>query len=48
MTQQRYRRFEERSIKFLREPKENNNREWFKANKNCYDEDVPDVALHFI
>ncbi len=48
MAQQSCRRFEERTIKFLRELEANNNREWFKANKNRYDEDVLDVALHFI
>jgi uncharacterized protein (DUF2461 family) len=44
----RYTRFEEKTIKFLRELEVNNNREWFKANKTRYEEDVLDVALHFI
>lgn len=48
MAGSRYRHFEARTIKFLRELRENNNREWFKANKDRYDEDVLDVALHFI
>ncbi|MCP4941716.1 MAG: DUF2461 domain-containing protein [Planctomycetaceae bacterium] len=39
---------EERTIRFLRELSANNNREWFKANKTLYEEDVLDVALHFI
>lgn len=48
MTVSRYTRFEKKTIKFLRELGANNNREWFKANKTRYDEDVLDVALHFI
>jgi len=48
MTSQRYSRFEPRTIKFLEELGANNNREWFKANKARYDEDVLDVALRFI
>jgi len=44
----RYARFEKRTIKFLRELEVNNNREWFKANKTRYEEDVLDVALRFI
>ncbi len=40
--------FEKKTIKFLRDLKKNNEREWFKANKTRYDEDVLDVALHFI
>lgn len=48
MAGSRYRHFEARTIKFLRELQKNNNREWFKANKDRYDEDVLDVALHFI
>ena len=43
-----YTQFEEKTIKFLRELEVNNNREWFKANKTRYEEDVLDVALHFI
>jgi len=48
MTVSRYTRFEKKTIKFLRELGANNNREWFKANKTRYDEDVLDVALYFI
>ena len=48
MTTDRYTRFEKKTIKFLRELGDNNNREWFKANKTRYEEDVLDVALHFI
>jgi len=44
----RYTRIEKKTIKFLRELEANNNREWFKANKSRYEEDVLDVALHFI
>jgi uncharacterized protein (TIGR02453 family) len=44
----RYTQFEEKTIKFLRELEVNNNREWFKGNKTRYEEDVLDVALHFI
>ena len=44
----RYATFEPRTIKFLRELEKNNNREWFKANKERYEEDVLDVALRFI
>jgi len=44
----RYARFEKKTIKFLRELEANNNREWFKANKSRYEEDVLDVALRFI
>lgn len=44
----RYVQFEEKTIKFLRQLKSNNNREWFKANKARYEEDVLDIALHFI
>jgi uncharacterized protein (TIGR02453 family) len=48
MPTKRYIPFEKRTIKFLRELSANNNREWFKANKARYEEDVLDVALHFI
>lgn len=48
MSNGRYAQFEPRTIKFLQELRANNNREWFKANKTRYDEDVLDVALHFI
>ncbi len=48
MNVSRYARFEERTLTFLRELKANNNREWFKANKSRYEDDVLDVALRFI
>jgi uncharacterized protein (TIGR02453 family) len=48
MTGQRYTRFENKTIAFLKELGANNNREWFKANKARYETDVLDVALHFI
>lgn len=48
MAQSRYSRFEPRTIAFLHELAANNNREWFKANKTRYEEDVLDVALQFI
>jgi len=48
MSDSRYMHFEKKTIKFLRELKKNNDREWFKANKTRYEEDVLDVALHFI
>ena len=48
MSDKRYTRFEKKTIKFLKELRKNNNREWFKANKTRYEEDVLDVALHFI
>ena len=44
----RYAAFSESTIRFLRELARNNNREWFKANKARYDEQVLDVALRFI
>lgn len=44
----RYASFEKRSLRFLEELQTNNNREWFKANKSRYEEDVLDVALRFI
>ena len=44
----RYASFEQRTLTFLEELKASNNREWFKANKERYDEDVLDVALRFI
>ncbi len=44
----RYTRFEKKTIRFLTELGANNNREWFKANKSRYEEDVLDIALHFI
>ena len=48
ISQARYSRIEPRTIKFLEDLARNNNREWFKANKTRYDEDVLDVALRFI
>lgn len=44
----RYAGFDESTIRFLRELERNNNREWFKANKARYEEQVLDVALRFI
>ncbi len=44
----RYVGFEKSSIEFLEQLAANNNREWFKANKARYDEQVLDVALRFI
>ena len=40
--------FEPASLAFLGELAENNNRDWFKANKGRYERDVLDVALRFI
>lgn len=48
MTKQRYAKFEATTLAFLQELSANNNREWFKANKSRYDEQVLDVALRFI
>lgn len=44
----RYTGFEKRTIRFLEELQANNEREWFKANKSRYEDDVLDVALRFI
>jgi len=44
----RYATFKPESVKFLNELKVNNNRDWFNANKQRYEEDVLDVALRFI
>jgi len=44
----RYAGFNQEAIGFLQELKANNNREWFKENKNRYEELVLDVALRFI
>ena len=44
----RYTSFEQKTIGFLKELDANNNREWFNANKSRYENDVLDVALHFI
>ena len=48
MAGKRYTAFEKKTIGFLRELDANNNREWFNANKSRYENDVLDVALHFI
>ena len=48
MPARRYASFEKQSIAFLKELAANNNREWFKANKSRYEEQVLDVALRFI
>lgn len=40
--------FDKKTISFLKELIANNNREWFNANKSRYENDVLDVALHFI
>ena len=40
--------FDKQTIAFLEELAANNNREWFKENKPRYEEQVLDVALHFI
>lgn len=48
MASGRYTHFEKKTISFLKELGANNNREWFKANKARYEEDVLDVALNFI
>ena len=44
----RYAGFEPKTGAFLNEIANNNNREWFKANKTRYEEHVLDVALRFI
>ena len=44
----RYARFYPRTLRFLDELADNNNREWFKENKKRYEEDVLDIALLFI
>jgi uncharacterized protein (TIGR02453 family) len=44
----RYRGFDKRTLEFLSELAENNDRDWFNANKTRYEEDVLDVALRFI
>jgi uncharacterized protein (TIGR02453 family) len=48
MAATRYATFKPESIRFLRELKKNNNRDWFNENKRRYEEDVLDVALNFI
>ena len=44
----RYARFYPETVAFLAELGDNNNRDWFKANKHRYEEQVLDVALRFI
>lgn len=48
MSTPRYATFTPATLKFLRELKANNNRDWFNENKRRYEEDVLDVALRFI
>lgn len=48
MATSRYARFEPHTLEFLQQLSANNDREWFKANKSRYEEDVLDVALRFI
>ena len=40
--------FTPRSLEFLRELRENNDRDWFAANKERYERDVREPALRFI
>ena len=44
----RYANFRPETLTFLDELAANNNRDWFKENKARYEEQVLDVALHFI
>ncbi len=44
----RYAAFTPEAISFLKELRDNNNRDWFNDNKQRYEEHVLDVALHFI
>jgi uncharacterized protein (TIGR02453 family) len=48
MPSARYARFKPESLAFLRELSANNDREWFSANKQRYEEQVLDEALIFI
>ncbi len=48
MAAPRYATFTLTTIAFLRELKENNDREWFNRNKQRYEDHVLDVALSFI
>jgi uncharacterized protein (TIGR02453 family) len=48
MAVRRYTSFDTKTISYLKELHANNNREWFNANKSRYENDVLDVALHFI
>ena len=44
----RYANFQPETLAFLDELAANNNRDWFKEHKSRYEEQVLDVALHFI
>jgi len=48
MAPRRYAGFRAETLKFLRDLKKNNNRDWFNENKPRYEEQVLDVALQFI
>lgn len=48
MAGRRYAGFDDQTLQFLRELAQNNDREWFNANKSRYEEQVLDVALRFI
>jgi uncharacterized protein (TIGR02453 family) len=48
LTSKRYASFDGDTLQFLRELRDNNNREWFQENKTRYDAQVLDVALNFI
>ncbi len=48
MVTPRYVGFRPETLKFLRDLKRNINRDWFNENKPRYEEQVLDVALHFI
>jgi uncharacterized protein (TIGR02453 family) len=48
MASARYAGFKPETLKFLRDLKKNNNRDWFNENKPRYEEQVLDVALNFI
>jgi len=48
MSGPRYASFKPETLKFLRDLKKNNNRDWFNENKSRYEEQVLDVALNFI
>jgi uncharacterized protein (TIGR02453 family) len=48
MATSRYAGFKPETMRFLKDLKKNNNRDWFNENKSRYEEQVLDVALHFI
>jgi uncharacterized protein (TIGR02453 family) len=48
MGRPRYAAFRKETLAFLEELADNNNREWFAANKPRYEEHVLDVALRFV